>query len=321
VIGVAALALAGLSSIPMIVPAAAASPFETAEQAQQGVAIGMVICLLTSAFFVTIGIGSIFTRRWARALMLVVSWIWLAIGVMSLLGLTLLLPMVRTVLASLFEQATAQQRHPESVLGPTLMANSALVYMFAFVLLLQIVLPSIFVLFHQSPHVKATCEAHDRRPRWTDRVPLPVLALVLLLGSGAAILPGSVLAHGALALFGRVVEGAAALVIAGSLAAVLAVAAAWSWRLELRGWWLSVGVWTFGFASSVGAILRPLDWNEVYRAMDMDPGLLAEIGLDAWNRQFAWLTLAAQVAWLAYLLWVRHFFRRPAPAAALVPRL
>jgi len=37
----------------------------------------------------------------------------------------------------------------------------------------------IWTFFYSSRHVKATCEARDPVPRWTDACPLPVLALCL----------------------------------------------------------------------------------------------------------------------------------------------
>jgi hypothetical protein len=49
--------------------------------------------------------------------------------------------------------------------------------------------------------------------------------------------------------------------------------------------------------------------------MGMDPNVYGGLDLAAWSGPIAWLTLAALVPWLAYLLWVRRFFARPAPGA------
>lgn len=179
--------------------------------------------------------------------------------------------------------------------------------------LFYLVLPALFVLFYRSPNVRATCEAHHPRPSWTDRIPLPVLALVLLHGFGALSVPGTVLAYGALPVFGLVLTGARAWLLAAVLTAILAFAARWSWRLEPRGWWLSLGLWVFGLAATVGMLLYPLDWNELTRAMGIDPSVYADLGLESWMRQMPWLTLITLVPWLAWLLWVRRFFTRPEP--------
>lgn len=140
-----------------------------------------------------------------------------------------------------------------------------------------------------------------------------MLALVLLHGFGALSVPGTVLAYGALPVFGLVLTGARAWLLAAVLTAILAFAARWSWRLEPRGWWLSLGLWVFGLAATVGMLLYPLDWNELTRAMGIDPSVYADLGLESWMRQMPWLTLITLVPWLAWLLWVRRFFTRPEP--------
>src|SRR5438128_2485210 len=43
----------------------------------------MLIYLAIGACFITLGIGSMMSRRWARPLILVLSWMWLITGVMS----------------------------------------------------------------------------------------------------------------------------------------------------------------------------------------------------------------------------------------------
>lgn len=315
VIGLFALAGAGLSSIASILAPAAA-----AAQGGRGAAAGIAFYLFAAAFFLTLGVGSILARRWARGLMLVASWIWLVFGVMALMAIALLLPVMRTIMDRALEQAAAQQPQGGPAPDPAMMGAFALGCAVVFIVLFYIVLPAVFVLFYRSPHVKATCEARDPRPSWTDRVPLPVLALVLLSGFGALSMPGSVLAYGAFAVFGRVVTGAGAWLLAAVLTAVLALVAWWSWRLEARGWWLAVGLCVLGLASALGTVLHPLDWNELFRAMGMDPSVYENLGFEAWGRQISWLTLAAFVPWIAYLLWVRRYFTRPAPMAPLVPR-
>lgn len=315
-IGLFALAGAGLSLV-----ASAFAPAAAPAQSGRQLAFGIVFYVAVAALFVTLGIGSLLARRWARALTLVVSWIWLVLGVASLLAFLFLMPVMRATTAKALEQAAAQ--HPTAGPGPdpALLGAVAFGCTIAFLVLLGIVLPAVFVLFYRSPHVRATCEARDPRPRWTDRLPLPVLSLVLLQAVGALSVLGSVLGYGAIAPFGLLVTGAGAWLLSAVLAAVLALAAWWCWRQEVRGWWLALGEWIFGLASAVVMLLRPLDWNELFGAMDMDPSVYASLDLAAWSRPISWLTLAAFVPWLAYLLWVRRFFARPAPAAPLAPRL
>jgi hypothetical protein len=312
VIGLFALAGAGLSLVASIVAPAAAAP-----QSGRQIAFGIAFYLLVAALFLTLGIGSLLARRWARALALVVSWIWLVFGVVSLIAFLFLMPMMQAATAKAFEQAAAQQPTAGPAPDPALLNAVAFGCTIVFLVLFGILLPAILVLFYRSPHVRATCEARDPRPRWTDRLPLPVLSLVLLQGFGAVTVLGSAVGYGALAVFGHLVSGAWAWLLSVALSAVLALAAAWSWRLEARGWWLAAGEWAVGLASALWTLVHPFDWNEAFRVMEMDPGVFANLGIEAWGRQISWLTLVAFVPWLAYLLWVRRFFARPAPAAPL----
>ncbi|GMU65251.1 MAG: hypothetical protein AMXMBFR36_15250 [Acidobacteriota bacterium] len=315
-IGLFALAMAGLSLV-----ASALAPAGVPAQSGRQIAFGIAFYLVVAALFVTLGIGSLLARRWARALMLVVSWFWLVFGVLSLVAIVFLFPMMQETTGKALDQAAAQRPSAGPGPDPALVGAFALGCAVASIVLFGIALPALFVLFYRSPHVRSTCAARDPRPRWTDRLPLPVLSLVLLHGFGVLTILGSVLGYGAFAIFGRVVSGAGAWLLAAVLTAALALAVAWSWRLDVRGWWLAVALWAFGLASAVGTVLHPLDWNELYRAMGMDPSVYAQLDLGAWSRQFSWLSLAALVPWLAYLLWVRRFFARPAPAAPLAPGL
>src|SRR4051794_12199788 len=62
--------------------------------------------IVLGACFAALGIGSIMAKRWARALILVVSWMWLIVGVVSLVVLIALLPkMLATMLPA--EQRSA----------------------------------------------------------------------------------------------------------------------------------------------------------------------------------------------------------------------
>jgi hypothetical protein len=312
VIGLCALAGAGLSSMAMFF--APAMPGASAPQGGGQIAFGVAFYLVIAAFFITMGIGSLLARRWARALMLVASWAWLALGVLTLVGLVFLLPMMRSMMSTALEQAAAQQPGSASSPDPAFLGAVMVGCSIAFIVLLQIVLPAIFVLFYRSPHVRATCEARDARSRWTDRLPLPVLSFVLFHGFGALGILGSVLAYGAFAVFGHIVTGAWAWLLAAVFTFVLALATWWAWRLDVRGWWLGVGVGAFGVASAVGTLLHPLDWDELYRAMGIDPSVVAPLDLEAWADKFGWLTLVAMLPWIGYLLWVRRSFAPPAPA-------
>jgi hypothetical protein len=49
---------------------------------------------LLAVLFVTVGIGSVQAKRWARMAMLVISWCWLAMGVMGMAMMALIMPAI-----------------------------------------------------------------------------------------------------------------------------------------------------------------------------------------------------------------------------------
>ncbi len=56
----------------------------------------MILCVLfyvlLATWFIWMGIGSILTRRWARALLLIFSWFWLICGATGMAFLLLIMP-------------------------------------------------------------------------------------------------------------------------------------------------------------------------------------------------------------------------------------
>jgi hypothetical protein len=120
--------------------------------------------VILAVWFICMGIGSIKARRWARALVLVTSWLWLISGISGLIFMLLLMP-------DMYDQMGESGRMPPEV------ARVMKYVMTAFMTVLYIIIPAVLVLFYGSKNVKATCEFRDSRVRWTDKCPLPVLVL------------------------------------------------------------------------------------------------------------------------------------------------
>ena len=59
-----------------------------------------IMCGLIAVVLIWLGIGSILARRWARALLLILSWTWLAMGVVALIYLAFLLPQIMATIDS-----------------------------------------------------------------------------------------------------------------------------------------------------------------------------------------------------------------------------
>jgi len=182
---------------------------------------------------------------------------------------------------------------------------------FAIVGILFILVPAVLVVFYQSRHVKATCEARDPQLRWTDACPLPVLGLSLWVGVAAISMLGMpLMMNGMFPVFGVLWSG-----WSGSLL-YLAVAGLWVYcamalyRLNAAGWWLmlaSMGL----FTASAWISFSRIDIFELYRQMGYSEAQLQMM------RQFSFIssatmakfTLAGFLPMLGYLLVVKRYFR------------
>ncbi len=297
------MALLLLGSIALVT---ALAPKPTPGMEPRALIQAMLTYLAAAVFFLWMGIGSILARRWARALVLVASWLWLFSGVLACASFFVLFPRMQESMA---------RSMPAGPGSPDASQVAGVVEGCTFVVLavLFVAVPLALVLFYGRADVKATCEARDARSRWTDRCPLPVLGMSLLATVGAFSMLALAFGYRVLPAFGVIFTGWTAL--AGSLvvAALLAFIARASFRMEPSAWWAALMLWVVGAASSAITFLRPFDWQELYRQMGVPVEQYQRMGLGQFweQRAWVWLVAASFVPTLAYLVWVRRFFAAP----------
>ncbi|HEX9160982.1 MAG TPA: hypothetical protein VF980_04675 [Thermoanaerobaculia bacterium] len=272
--------LIGLACAALALSIAAGSELMVRQGPGGGAAVasGLVVYGLTAVYFIAVGVGSIRRRRWARALSVVVSAIWLAAGVVATLLLIVVLPVLRG----------------RASIGA--IVGGAIVF--------AIVLPLIIFLFYRQEAVRRICELADF-PRWTDRVPLPVLAVVVVLAFASVTLFAN-LANPAIAIFGAQMTGAPAAVTLLALAILCAWLAIQLYRLRESAWWTLVLLQVIGCVAAATALVRGtaaptsagIDLSDVYR-----------------SPLFVTVLAASWIAYFAYLLFIRRYF-----AIALEPR-
>jgi hypothetical protein len=244
----------------------------------------------------TLGIGSMMARRWARALTLAVSWIWLVSGVLSVISF---FAMSRFMFASL---------PPDAESAKPIMLGCMVIIFGVF----GVLVPLCYVLFYRSRRVIATVETLDTVARWTDRVPMPVLAFGVLSVWGACSLLMFSIFYPSFPFGQTIVSGIAVPATFIAIATALFFIGIGTFRLQPAAWWAAVILLLAGVAYGVVMVPRTdfVGWaesqlpsttpaqTEMLRAFYSGPVF------------FGWL-IAAWVVYGAYLLFIRRYFFRP----------
>lgn len=248
---------------------------------------------LMAAFFITMGIGSILARRWARAIMLMVSALWLVVGVVGLIMMFAVLPLIFSDPAM-----NGAQIQPG-----TATAVKAILMIFLFVFF--ILVPGGMFFFYRSPNVKATCEARDPQRRWTDR-PLLVLSLSLISGF-TALSTAMTLFTNVVPFFGIILTGIPAMIYAVILGAV-AVWGAWHlYQQRMQGWLAIAGLSVVGMLSWGFTLLRG-NLLEMYQAYGTPQVQLEQMKLFTGlltSPAYVVAMLVSVLVWVGYLWFVR----------------
>ena len=271
--------------------------------APPSVNVGMVIpsvltYILAAVWFIWMGIGSLKARRWARALLLVSSWFWLISGIM---GLGFILAFMPNMYAQMGQGGQI----------PPPMAAIVMCATIGFMAVFYVIIPGTLVFFYGSKHVKATCERKDSAIRWTDRCPLPVLAISLISGFAAL----SMLLMGfygwALPFFGLILTGMAGAGVALASMLLLGYVAWGAYRLNIRAWWCAM-ILAIAWGVSTGITFSRVTLMDFYERMNFSAQQLETMKPLA-QSMTSWMLLfsgCGVVIVLAYLLYTRRYFPR-----------
>ena len=258
-----------------------------------------------------LGIGSILCRRWARALLLVLSWSGLIVGILTVAGLAFVLP-------DAAQNLPAATVNGKPVNYPQVM-TAMMVIVFGVLGVLFVILPAVWAFFYSSRHVKATCEARDPVTRWTDACPLPVLGLCVWLAPAVPMMPIMGIAnHGVMPFFGMFLVGMPGSLIWVALAAVRGYASWLLYRLDVRDWWLILVALLVVSVSGMVTYAHH-DLTEMTRLMgypEAQMEVIQKTGLLTSNR-FKWVMSLSMVPYLGYLLFIKKYFR---PSASSRPQ-
>jgi hypothetical protein len=247
------------------------------------------------------GIGTLRAERWARALMLIFSWTWLVMGIFITTTTAFVLPRA-------LANVSKAQGHPMS----GAMIGGMLAFMLLFYGATMVVLPAIWVFFYSGRNVKATCEARNLSPSWTDACPLPVLVVCLwLLFSALTLVIYFFGGHFALPFFGMFLAGVPCAIFGAIYVGVLVYCAWLMYRLDIRGWWLLViGSILMGVSSAI--TFSQHDIMDMYRVMNYPQAQIDQIkatGLFTTNN-LLWMSMLGWLPILGYVIFIKRYFSR-----------
>jgi hypothetical protein len=252
-------------------------------------------CMIASASCIWLGVGSILCRRWARTLLLIVASSTLVATV------TFSVALVAIVLVGL----------PWAFAGGAAAEGALVLAVLIALAVLLNALPLAMVVFYRSRHVRATCEARDPVPRWTDACPVPVLTTALWFAIGGILELMTVASERvAFPCFGRIISGPPA--VLGHLITVgLCLWLAWAfYRLQRNAIWMCVALTTVG-ALSLALTVAGTDSLAFYRLVgypEQQIDRLHRAGALLDGSSIAWLMGLMGAATIAFLLWLRRYF-------------
>jgi len=260
---------------------------------------GILFYLFLAVWFIWMGIGSIKARRWARVLLLVSSWIWLIGGISGLIFMLVLMP-------DMYDQMGKSGQMPQgaAVIMKYVMTGVMIVF--------YVIIPGVLVLFYRSKNVKVACELRDSQVHWTDKCPLPVLAVSLIFGFWA----GSMLHMGfyrwVIPFFGFILSGMAGAGV-GLVGILLLGYVAWgTYRLSIKAWWCAV-LLTIAWAISTGTTFSRVSIWDFYEKMNFPQqqlDIMKQCNIPQNSTMVLFFGLWV-VGFLGYLLYTRRYFGPP----------
>jgi hypothetical protein len=245
--------------------------------------------------FIWIGIGSIRARKWARAVMLALSWLWLITGAISMVVFWVAMPRY-------WEVSGFSDLAPGAEWMVTLSTTG-------FVGLIYVVLPLAFVGFYRSEHVAATCRARDPDPSWVDDRPQSLVNLVIvcaLIALTVLIMP---VYNFMFPLCGVILVGWAGavswlLVLAATLVFLSAAVVG-----DGRGWAVAMATSLF-VALSTTVTAATVPYSQWLDRMNL-PLEQRDMVVMLWNPSRTTVTILAVLfwsTWIIYLLYVKRLF-------------
>jgi hypothetical protein len=259
--------------------------------------ITMLLLFYLTGWFIVMGLGSIKARRWARALLLVGAWVTVFFG-------TLAMALVLYTLPEMFNlMAEASFIPPGAALGILYFTTVVLI-------LLQLVFPLVAIAFYGSKSVQYTCERLNPNLSWTDRCPLPLLAMsfISILGSLSIVTASST--NYTVYLFGHVISGMPGMLVVLFISVACGYVGWGAFMRKMHAWWSAYAVVLLTSASMM-LTFSEMDMSELYAHMGYSIGQASQLSKTSLINPLTltFVSCAWGVMACIYLVWVRDCFR------------
>lgn len=255
----------------------------------------ILACSLLVVWFSVMGVGSMRYKRWARDLTVVGSWFSLAMGISLLVIIN---PFMWEILKLMGFGVNGKPEHYYFMKKA----------MFAYVLFFHVLVPLAFVLLYGEKNVRITCEQFDDQPRWTDKCPLPVLALsIVFVVWGLSMTVG--LLGWSLPFFGTVLHSFTGAAVSIALAGLLVLLAWRMYKLDRLAWWAAAAL----VAVMLASFIVTLKGNGMWEFYDRLYIPLPSIDAMKLYRLNQYLVLTFLACWAAgaigYIIFIKHYFK------------
>ncbi len=262
--------------------------------------------------FLAVAYGCITYRRWARPFALTLGWGWVFMGITMLISLSVMMGGIKDMMGRTMEKAAKSS--PSEAAMPEMdgIFTVIMVIYFVMILIFLIALPTVILWLQWGDDVRRTYESRDRKVRWTDRQPAPLIGMTIAAALFAACsLPYLFLMQSPL-MKAFLPDGP--LKYAWLLIPFVWAYVAWgSYRRQIAAWILAVlalvaGVW-FGFSAMSG-----IDWEMFFKQMgipEKDLGDLVTMSKEIYTpSRMVVLMIGAMLPTFGFLIWVLRYFRR-----------
>jgi hypothetical protein len=287
--------------VPLMILGMAAAHKRAAEGVSLKTMISPVLVyVLLAVWFIWMGIGSLMVRRWARALILISSWFWLVCGVLGFVYVLWIMP-------NMYDKMAENGKISQAVI------TGMKIGMITFMAIFYVIIPGLLVLFYSGRNVKATCEYRDPKIRWTDKCPLPVLAISLMAAIGAISMLSMGIYNWTLPFFGVLLSGTAGAILVFVVIFLYAYAAWGLYKLDIKAWWvllLMLIVWPVSMIITFSRV----SIQDYYDKMGFSAQQLESMKQFNMSNMIWFCSLWAVVI-IVYLLYIRKYFVSDQPEA------